>query len=85
MDRSFKGLYDGGDGEDGDDAGGSGFGGNAFIRIFGWQYTARLIAEQENISVKAVFEMSTIEALNTMAYMKAKSSYDREQMKKIRN
>ena len=84
MDRSFKGLYDGGNDEVGDDEESSGYGGGSFIRIYGWHYTCYLVAAQENIGIKEVFEMKTIEFLNAMAYMKAKNSYEREEAKRIK-
>lgn len=84
MDRSFAGLYDGGNDDGGNDEGTGGFGGVAFMRIYGWHYTAKLIAEHENIRTSEAFEMKTIEALNTMAYLKSKNAYDREQAKRIR-
>jgi hypothetical protein len=83
LDRSFSGLYDSGDDEGGDETNGSGFGGGAFIKVYGWHYTCYLVAAQENIGIKEVFEMNTIEFLNAMAYMKAKNSYDREQSKRL--
>jgi len=83
LDRSFSGLYDIGDDEGGDETNGSGFGGGTFIKVYGWHYTCYLVAAQENIAVKEVFEMKTIEFLNAMAYMKAKNSYDREQAKRL--
>jgi len=83
LDRSFSGLYDGANDEGGDDKEASGFGGGAFIRVYGWHYTCYLVAAQENIAVKKVFEMKTIEFLNAMAYMKGKNSYDREQAKRL--
>lgn len=84
MDRNFKGLYDSGDDEGGNDTDTSGYNGASFIRIYGWHYTCYLIAAQENIRVKEVFEMKTIEFLNAMAYMKAKNIYDREEMKRLK-
>jgi hypothetical protein len=84
LDRNFKGLYDGGNEESGDDKQPNGYNGASFINIYGWHYTCYLIAAQENIRVKEVFEMKTIEFLNAMAYMKAKNSYDREELKRLK-
>jgi hypothetical protein len=83
LDRSFSGLYDSGDDEGGDDASTGRYNGSSFINIYGWHYTCYLVAAQENIGIKEVFEMNTIEFLNAMAYMKAKNSYDREQSKRL--
>jgi len=83
LDRSFKGLY--GDGTiDEDEQSGIGSSDGNFIRIYGWHYTCKLIAAQENIRGSEVFDLTTLEFLNAMAYMKAKNSYDREQNKKLR-
>jgi len=84
LDRSFSGLYGRGNDAEGDDEGGSLAGGGTFMSIYGWHYSAKLIAEFENIRFKEVFEMSTIEFLNTMAYLKAKNNYDNEQVKRLR-
>jgi hypothetical protein len=84
LDRSFAGLYEGGNDEVGNDDGTGGFGVVAFMRIYGWHYTAKLVAEHENIRTSEAFEMKTIEFLNTMAYLKSKNAYDREQAKRIR-
>jgi hypothetical protein len=54
------------------------------MRIYGWHYTAKLVAEHENIRTSEAFEMKTIEFLNTMAYMKAKNSHDREEAKRLK-
>lgn len=84
MDRSFAGLYDSGNDDGGNDDRTGGTGGSAFMRIYGWHYTAKLVAEHENIRTSEAFEMKTIEFLNTMAYMKAKNSYDREEAKRLK-
>jgi hypothetical protein len=84
LDRSFAGLYEGANDDDGDDGATSGFGGVAFMRIYGWHYTAKLVAEHENIRTSEAFEMKTLEFLNTMAYLKSKNVYDREQLKRIK-
>jgi len=84
LDRSFAGLYENGNDESGNDGDASGFGGVAFMRIYGWHYTAKLVAEHENIRNSEAFEMKTLEFLNTMAYLKSKNAYDREQAKRQR-
>jgi hypothetical protein len=48
------------------------------MQYFGWHYSAKLIADHENIRVEQVYDRSTIEALNTLSYLKAKADYDRE-------
>ena len=54
------------------------------MHYFGWQYSAKLIAEYENCTVTQGYEMSTIECLNILSYLKAKTDFDNEQIKKIR-
>jgi hypothetical protein len=84
LDRSYAGLYESGNDDVGNDEPTSGFGSVAFMRIYGWHYTAKLVAEHENIRTSEAFEMKTIEFLNTMAYLKSKNAYDREQAKRIK-
>lgn len=48
------------------------------MAYFGWHFTAKQIADFENTTVSQAWDMPTIEALNTMSYLKAKSAYDRE-------
>jgi hypothetical protein len=84
LERSFAGLYEAGSDEGGDDRATSGFGAAAFMRIYGWHYTIKLIADHENITNSEAFELKTIEALNVMAYLKSKNAYDLEQSKRLR-
>jgi hypothetical protein len=53
------------------------------MQRYGWIYQATIIAEHERINLADVFELPTIQALNDLSYIKAKNSFDREQMKKI--
>lgn len=48
------------------------------MSVFGWQYTAEAIAEHQRISLADVYTMPTIEALNSMSYLKGKQSYMKE-------
>jgi hypothetical protein len=52
------------------------------MRDFGWIYQASLVAEFERISMEAVYDLPTIQFLNDLSYLKAKSEYDAEQLKK---
>jgi hypothetical protein len=54
------------------------------MQYFGWQYSTKLIAEYENCTVTEAYDMSTIECLNILSYLKAKTDFDSEQIKKIR-
>ena len=84
MDRSFTGLFGEQDGGNRDESEQSERGGSKFMHYFGWQYSAKLIAEYENCTVTQGYEMSTIECLNILSYLKAKTDFDNEQIKKIR-
>jgi hypothetical protein len=81
LDNSFKGLYDKRTSEDGKDSGRSRKAGERFMQQFGWHYTAEEIASYLRISLEAVFELPTIEAVNAMSYLKGKSKYLQELQK----
>ncbi len=51
------------------------------MRRYGWIYQATLIAEHEKIKLDEVYNLSTIQALNDLAYLKSKTAHDREQIK----
>lgn len=84
MDRNFKGLFGEQLDQTRDDDRGGEKGGSRFMHYFGWQYSTKLIADYENIKVSEAYELSTIECLNVLSYLKSKSDYDNEQLKKIR-
>lgn len=48
------------------------------MQVFGWIYTAKKIAEFEGITTDQAYDLPTIQALNTMSYLKAKDAYDAE-------
>ena len=52
------------------------------MQRYGWIYQATLIAEHEKIKLDEVYNLSTIQALNDLAYLKSKNAHDREQIKK---
>ena len=54
------------------------------MQYFGWQYSTKLIAEYENCRVTEAYEMSTIECLNILSYLKYKKDFDNEQLRKVR-
>jgi hypothetical protein len=54
------------------------------MRDFGWQYCAKTVADHENIRVEEAYDLSTIEFLNTLSYLKAKTDYDKEQHRKLK-
>ena len=84
MDRSFTGLFGEQDVRSRDEPGQGERGGSKFMHYFGWQYSAKLVAEYENCTVTQGYEMSTIECLNILSYLKSKTDFDNEQIKKIR-
>ena len=84
MDISFTGLYGEQNDANRDDTGKSERGGSKFMQYFGWQYSTKLVAEYENCTVTEAYELSTIECLNILSYLKAKSDYDKEQIKKVK-
>jgi len=78
LDNSFKGLYDRRTSEDGEDDGRSRKVGQRFMSVFGWQYTVKQIAEHQRVTIEQVYSMPTIEALNSMSYLKGKQSFMKE-------
>jgi hypothetical protein len=82
LDKEFSGLFQDGINEGGDDGRGGRDSGSGFMRRYGWIYQATLIADHERIKLSEVYELSTIQALNDLAYLKSKSAHDREQIKK---
>ena len=84
MDRSFSGLFDSRDDGEGNDTGISTRGGSNFMQQFGWQYCAKSVADHENITVDQSYELTTIQFLNTLSYLKAKADFDKEQHRKLK-
>lgn len=84
MDRSFSGLFDTRDDGEGNDTGISTRGGSNFMQQFGWQYCAKSVADHENITVDESYELTTIQFLNSLSYLKAKADFDKEQHRKLK-
>jgi hypothetical protein len=84
LDRSFSGLFGQGNDESGNEYGVGTKGGSNFMRDFGWQYCAKSVADHENITVDQSYELTTIQFLNTLSYLKAKADYDKEQQRKLK-
>jgi hypothetical protein len=76
LDKSFAGLYDTGVEQDSNPFGSS-KGGSRFIEVYGWHYTIYEIAKLNNQAVNEVWDMKTLEYLNTMAYIKALRDYQK--------
>lgn len=53
------------------------------MSVYGWIYQATLIAEHERIKLDEVYNLSTLQVLNDLAYLKSKNAFDSEQMKKV--
>jgi hypothetical protein len=54
------------------------------MEYFGWQYCAKIVCDHEHIPLQDAYELKVVHFLNTLSYLKAKSDYDSEQVKKIR-
>jgi hypothetical protein len=52
------------------DKSGSSEEGSGFMARWGWVFSTKQVADFQNISVNAAFEMSVVEYLNTLAYLK---------------
>ena len=51
---------------------------SGFMQRFGWVYNVKQIADHHNITVNEAWLMSTIEALNTLAFLKSFTQYQKE-------
>lgn len=82
--KSYKGLFGDRDDEEGSDEGSSGEAVDAFVRRYGWIYSAREIATFEGISLDQCWELPIVQAFNDMAYLKEKARHDKELIEKER-
>jgi hypothetical protein len=73
---SFDDLFRGG-GEASDGAS------SEFYQKFGWLYNAELVSKFENISIGEVWELTTLNFLNDLRYLKLKRELEAEQEKKM--
>lgn len=55
---------------------------DTFNKRYGWIYSASQVAEYERITNEEAFELSVRQALNDLAYLKAKGKYEAEQLRK---
>lgn len=79
----FKNLFgDGGIEESQDDNYASGGSGQQFMQRFGWHYQSELVSRYEGIKLDEAYQLPTIQYLNDLAYLKEKSNYEREAIKK---
>ena len=82
LDKGFSGLFDSGnDGEGDNEVSGRGSISN-FMRYYGWIYQTSLVAEFERITMEEAYEIPTLQFLNDLAYLKAKSEHERLEMKR---
>lgn len=54
---------------------------NRFNKVYGWQYSARQIKNDQGIPLKEVYKLNVREALNALAFLKAQSRYEAELFK----
>lgn len=50
-------------------------GASKFTQIYGWQYCVKQVADHENIKLNEAYELSTIQFLNSLAYIKAEADF----------
>lgn len=55
--------------------------GDVFNKRYGWIYSASQVAEYERITLEAAYALPVRQAFNDLAYLKAKSKYEAEQLK----
>lgn len=79
LDREFAGLFDQVDsGDIEDDGEGSRRSGTGFAERYGWHINVEEVAEYERIPLAAVYELTIINFLNDLAYIKAKRLDERQ-------
>jgi len=81
LDKEFEGLFDSGDGEEDEPLSSRG-GVSKFMQYYGWIYQTELVAAFEKIKLEEAYELPTLQFLNDLAYLKGKSEYEAEQLKK---
>jgi hypothetical protein len=59
-------------------------GGSNFMEYFGWQYCTKIVSEYEAIPLQEAYELKIIHYLNSLSYLKAKSDFDSEAIRKIK-
>jgi hypothetical protein len=72
LDSNYKGLYDE---IDQDMESQQQRGGSRFVEFYGWQYCAKIVAEHENITLDAAYNLPVIQFLNDLSYLKAERDY----------
>jgi hypothetical protein len=82
LDKEFKGLFGAADDEGGSGEDEGGRGSSGFMQNYGWIYQAKLVADFEGIPLDQAFNLSVINFLNDLAYLKAKMEHDNELIRK---
>jgi hypothetical protein len=82
LDKGFTGLFGNGDDGEEDNEVSSRDSISSFMRFYGWIYQTTLVAEFERITMEAAYELPTIQFLNDLAYLKAKSEHERLELKR---
>ena len=57
---------------------------NGFAENYGWIFNAEKVAEHQRIKLNEVWELSYVEFLNSLVYIKAKNEFEREEIKKVK-
>ena len=55
---------------------------NGFIESFGWVYSAKQVAKHNGIKLNEAWDLSYVEFLNSLAYIKSENEYMKELSKK---
>jgi len=84
LDNQFTGLFDSGV-QPSDDEGTSDDFSAKFMSNYGWIYNTFTVAEFERIELDKAYELPTLQYLNDLSYLKAKASFDAEQVKQYAN
>lgn len=53
-----------------------------FTKRYGWIYSASVVAEYERITLQEAYKLPVRQALNGLAYLKAKAKFETQQLKK---
>jgi hypothetical protein len=52
------------------------------MQYYGWIYQTELVATFERITLEEAYELPALQFLNDLAYLKSKSEYEAEELKK---
>lgn len=80
LNGSYPGIFGGRVSEDGEDNQG-GSTGDGFNETYGWLYNAKRVADFEGIPLEDAMDLSVIQFLNDIGYLKSKDEYDKKLLK----